>query len=87
MLSKATRTRLIWDGGRKRRAHRVIMERLLGTPVGGTVLDPFAGSGTTLLAAKSAGVKAIGIEREARFCDVAISRLTQSRMQFAELPS
>lgn len=32
-LSKATRTRLIWDGGRKRRAHRVIMERLLGRPL------------------------------------------------------
>lgn len=30
MLSKATRTRLIVDGGKKRRAHRVIMERIIG---------------------------------------------------------
>lgn len=33
MLSKHTRTRLIWDGGKRRRAHRVIMERHLGRPL------------------------------------------------------
>ena len=33
MLSKHTRTRLIYDGGKKRRAHRVIMERHLGRPL------------------------------------------------------
>ena len=33
MLSKHTRTRLIWDGGKRRRAHRVIMERVLGRPL------------------------------------------------------
>jgi hypothetical protein len=32
-LSKSTRTRLIWDGGKKRRAHRVIVERLIGRPL------------------------------------------------------
>lgn len=32
-LSKATRTRLLWDGGKKRRAHRVIMERIIGRPL------------------------------------------------------
>lgn len=52
----------------------------------GPVLDPFAGSGTTLLACKKAGVQVIGIEREARFCDLIVSRLKQRRMVFETAP-
>lgn len=51
----------------------------------GPVLDPFAGSGTTLLAAKRSGVPSVGIEREERFCELIVSRLRQSRMQFQEI--
>lgn len=49
----------------------------LVTPPGGVVLDPFAGSGTTLLAARDEGFRAIGIEREAEYAAMAAHRLRQ----------
>lgn len=46
----------------------------LVTPPGGLVLDPFAGSGTTLIAAKLEGLRAVGIEREESYCEMAAER-------------
>jgi len=49
--------------------------RLTATPTGGVVLDPFAGSGTTLLAATAVGRACIGIERDPAYCTIARHRL------------
>ena len=48
----------------------------LTTPEGGTVLDPFAGTGTTLQAARDKGFNSIGIEQDADYIQLIETRLS-----------
>ncbi len=80
--------RHLWKGGitaseRHRKLHPtqkpvVLMRWCLGFyPDAAIILDPFTGSGTTLRAAKDLGRKAIGIEIEEEYCEIAANRLRQ----------
>jgi site-specific DNA-methyltransferase (adenine-specific) len=55
-----------------------LIKCLIGiSPDGSLILDPFMGSGTTLVAAKQLHRKAIGIEIEEKYCEIAVRRLAQ----------
>jgi DNA modification methylase len=56
---------------------------LAGCPADGTVLDPFAGAGTTLLVAKRHGRHGLGIELNPTYCELAAARLAATRVEEA----
>jgi excisionase family DNA binding protein len=63
---------------------RELVDRCLacGCPEGGTVLDPFVGSGTTMVSALASGRQAVGIELKPEYADFAAKRI---RKEFGEL--
>jgi DNA modification methylase len=56
---------------------------LAGCPAGGTVLDPFLGSGTTAMVAEANACKAIGIELNEEYIKIALGRVKQKGLEFA----
>lgn len=64
---------------------RELVDRCLtaGCPEGGTVLDPFVGSGTTMVSALASGRQAVGIELKSQYADFAAQRIRKEFGEFA----
>ncbi len=59
--------------------------KLVMPPSSGIVLDPFAGSGSTIVAAKRLGFNAIGIEKEKEYCEIAEKRVENAKFEPVQL--
>ena len=64
-----------------------LLSQLIGCNVGGSIFDPFMGSGSTLVAAKRMGRKAVGIEIDRDYCEIAVERISQVELFGEDAPT
>jgi site-specific DNA-methyltransferase (adenine-specific) len=70
------------DGDHPTEKPNALLQTLLSvvTPPSGVVIDPFAGSGSTLTACKALNLTGVGIEADERYCEIAARRLAQDTL-------